>query len=213
MKKKFSLDSVNFDNTELTTLDAVIIAPSGGGKSHCIGTLHGTVLYLYGEDESHGAVSAAGKKAEIKALSWSKDPETGAPLKADESLSLLSCLLTPDFIKNNGITAIALDSLSSLEKLIRCTGRFKAGCLTKDGVHNAYAEPSQCLKIMDEIFNQVRSLKTVVPVDFIVTCVADCLEVNENGSYRKIKPKLGSYSLAESCIQQFAHILLVGPKK
>lgn len=206
-----NFSSLSFETVSTENLQAVILAPSGGGKSHVIGTLDRTVLYLYGSDESHGKTSASQGKARIKALQWDINPETGEQLNADESLEFIKAMLTNEFLDAHGIDAIALDSMTSLEKLVKASSKFKVMCRTKNGDHNSFVEGEKCGIIIDELLSTIRKLGSNRKLDLVMTCIVDVKDKDdETGAYHCVRPRLGSYGLAESIIQQCFQILLVG---
>jgi hypothetical protein len=151
---KFDLKNVVFDALDTTNLDALIIAPSGAGKSRVVGTLNKKVLYLYGPDEAHGKISAGGQTAEILALDWSRNPATKEDLNPDQILDLLRNILTVEFLKEHEIEAICIDSLTSLEKVILNSAWLRSACLTKDGAYNSWDEPKKVQQQIDQIINQ-----------------------------------------------------------
>jgi hypothetical protein len=206
-----NFSNVTFEEVGTTNLEAIVLAPSGGGKSHLVGSLDRTVLYLYGSDETHGKTSASGGKATIKALQWDRNPETGEQLNADDALAFILAVLTDEFLDAYGIDAIVLDSMTSLEKLIKSSSRFKVMCQTKDGGHNTFVEGEKAQIIVDEILSTVRKLSAKRKLDLVVTCVVDVKDKDEEtGAYSIVRPRLSSYGLAESTIQQFPQVLLIG---
>ena len=198
-------------NPSFSSISAIIIAPSGGGKSSALKTLTGKVLYLHGPDEKHGAAQASGGKAEIVAYNWGIHPATKEKISAADSYDLIFKLLTREVIEGNGITAVAVDSATSLEKLVRSLPQWSADCLSSKGVHNSFAESAVTQKYIDRVFERMFSLQEVVGVDLVVTCIADARSLLENGEYDDIKPRLSTFSVAEGTIQQFGEVLLVGP--
>lgn len=209
-----SLDFSNLDDFASNpsfALSAIIIGPSGSGKSSALKTLSGKIMYLHGPDEQHGAAQASGGRAEIKAYNWGLHPVTREKLTSSDSFALLNMLLQKDVIEKNGITAIALDSATSLEKMVKGLPQWAADCLTKDGKHNAFAESGVTQKYIDKITERLFMLQDQLGIDVIVTCIADAKSMGENGEYDEIRPRLATYSTAEGTIQQFADVLLVGP--
>lgn len=212
MALNIDLTNIKSEAVKTNNLNAIVLSPSGGGKSYLIGSLKGRVLYIYGGDESHGKISAAGQNAEIFALDWSRNPNTGENLNADESYELILALMTNEFLDHHGITAIALDSLTSLEKLVRSTAKWAAGCKTKDGAHNSFAEGEVSQRLIDAILNRVRDLQVKRELDLVTTCIVDVKDMDETtGEYLTVKPRLSTFGVAEGTIQQFPQVLLVGP--
>jgi len=206
-----NLENINFDSIKTNNLEAIVLAPSGGGKSYLVRSLDKTVLYLYGSDEAHGKISASGGKAEIKALNWSVAPDTGKELNADESLQLIDGLLSEAFLDHYGIGAVVIDSMTSLEKTIKASAKFRSMCLTKDGGHNQFAEGEKCQILIDGILSKVRNLASTRELDLVVTCIVDVRDRDEKtGAYKAVKPRLSSYGVAETTLQQFSQVLLLG---
>jgi len=132
-------------------LNAIVLAPSGGGKSTLAGTFGVRTLYLYGSSENHGPKSArAFSNCEVVPVCIDLDRSPDQALEF-----LLSILNDKEVLKD--FEAIALDSSNSMELIIRETERFKIGCMSAQGKHNAFAEGTVALVIFNEILTAMRN--------------------------------------------------------
>lgn len=115
-------------------LNAIVLAPSGGGKSSLMGTIGVPTLYLYCTAESHGPQQAnAFSTGSVTPICI--DDERSP----DDSLEFLKAVLSDhEFLKD--FDAIALDSMTSIEALVRESADFRTRCLTEKGKHNNFAE-------------------------------------------------------------------------
>ena len=188
------------------TLEAIVLGPSGAGKSSLAGTFDGKILYLYGSGESHGP-DAAETYGQGRLDTICLDDGRGPDEAFD---ALMSVLKDVEFLKKNKYTAIVIDGATELEALIRKTAEFKAMCLTNQGKHNAFQEPTAVLAMFRQVFEALRGVKASLGIHYLVTCILDVKEISENGEIIDSSPRLSTYSVAEGLIQQFADVFAVG---
>jgi hypothetical protein len=190
-------------------LSLMIAGPSGAGKSHLIGTYPGKVLYLTAGPEVHGVDAARKTGKNVTAIAIDRD-KTG-PLSADAALARFDAATDPESIRTNGFELIALDGLTELEKLVRASAKWKAICTTKGGGHDSFKEGPATIAMMDHCLTRLRNLQFDQGLDIAVTCILDVTETNKaTGEIEAAKPRLQSYQVAESMIQQFGDIVIIG---
>jgi len=187
-------------------LEAVVLSPSGGGKSCLCGTLPGKILYLYTEAEKHGPKNAkkyGGGDVYPFCIDHKRNP--------DESIEYVVELLNDvDFIRESEFKSIVCDSLMQFETLIRGTSLYYAMCKTTGGKHDGYKEPAAVLSIFNKIMGALRNLNQELGIHYICTCPLDVREKGENGEILASKPQLSTYMIAESLIQQFSDVFVIG---
>jgi len=189
---------------------AIILAPSGGGKSTLGGTFGCKTLFIFGGAESHGPVAASVHGGDIVAVRFDQDDD-GNNLDADSAYErLLSILDAEDAIKEEGFGAIVVDSLTEVEATIRATTKFRAECLSQNGKHNSFAEPTATLGLFRPILVKLRDLQLNLGVHYAATCPLTVNAYGDNGEIMESAPKLSGYSVAEGLILQFPDVLVVG---
>ena len=191
-KKQFSKNKI----------EAIVLGPSGSGKSALGGTFSGKTLYLYGSAENHGPKSAmtyGGQEVDPICIDKDRTPDDAIKL-------LLDILGDSAFLK--GYAAIVIDSATVLEDIIRNTKEFKLSCLSAKGQHNTFAEGPAMLTI----FNKIMTLLRDSDKDYLVTCILDVQSLDsDSGEIMESKPRLSTYAVAEGLIQQFPDVLVIGP--
>lgn len=203
----------NFEAEETKTLadrlSLMIAGPSGAGKSHLIGTYPGKVLYLTAGAEVHGVDAA--KKSGKNVVAVSIDRDGSGVLSADASLARFEAATDPAAIQAAGFQLVALDGLTELEKIVRASTKWKAMCTTKGGGHDSFKEGPATITAMDYCLTRLRNLQFDLGLDIAVTCILDVTETNKTtGEIEAAKPRLQSYQVAESMIQQFGDIVIIG---
>ncbi len=182
-------------------INAIVLAPSGGGKSCLAGTFGEKTLYLYGSSEAHGPKNAiAYSNCEVVPICI----DSGR--SPDEALEfVLAVLGDKEFIGQFG--AVVLDSSNAIELLIKDSERFKTMCISTTGRHNSYAESGAALQIFSEILNAMRSTGKHT----LLTCILDVREIDtETNEVLDSSPRISTYALAEGICLQHADIFTVG---
>lgn len=183
-------------------VEAIVLGASGAGKSALAGTFPGKILYLYGSAETHGPQSATTYGG------GSLDPIcVDENRKPDETFAFMKAILGDTaFLKE--YDAIVLDSATVFEAILRQTTQFKTNCLSAQGKHNSFAEPAAVMVL----FNEVLSLLRDSGKHYLVTCILDVKDMDiETGEIIESSPRLGTYSVAEGVVQQFADVFVIGP--
>jgi len=189
-------------------LAAVILGPSGGGKSFLCGTMGVKTLYLYMSGESHGPVSAkvtGGANVDAYCL----DIYDGKILTADQTYDhLLAVLSDQDNFK--GYKAVVLDGASELESVIRNSSKLIKEITTDKGGRNAFAIPAATVSLFRPVLNALKSLQRNLGLHYAVTCILDVKSLGSDGEILESTPRLQGYSVAESLVQHFDDVLVVG---
>jgi hypothetical protein len=193
-------------------LFAVVLGPSGGGKSALCGTTGLNTLFVHFRGEKHGPVSAdtvrrsIGLKGTI--VPYCADVNEGKDLDANEAYKRLLEILSDDACKKFG--TVVLDGLPELEATIVRTHAFINGCMAKDGSHNTFAESRVVVTLFRPIMERLSALHSA-GCNVLVTCKIDVKSVdNENHAIEEAAPRLMTYAVAEDLISKFPDILVVG---
>lgn len=189
------------------TLGLIVLGSSGSGKSALTGTTGLKTLYLYLSGETHGPKSAKTYgKGDVDAIMI--DDDGRAP--DDTFAALLSILDSHEDIEKAGYGAVVIDGATELEALIRRTLAFKKACLTSSGSHNNFAEPAAVQGMFREVMSRLRLLGDQ-GIHYVVTCILDVKAMDDDtGEIAEASPRLSTYSVAESLIQQFPDVVAVG---
>ena len=196
-------------NVDTSLLFLILLGSSGAGKSHTGGTAPGPVLFLYFGPERHGVTSAGKSGNNIIAVRIDAD-KAGTPRKPDAAFKFGLETIKPDVLKAAGIKTVIIDGLSELEKLIRDTTTWADACLSPSGKHNNFAEPAATVKMLDQYLSALRAAQDKAGVHVVMNGILDVQEAESDGSVAMAKPRATGYSVAESVIQQFDDILVVG---
>lgn len=189
-------------------LCAVILGPSGGGKSSVLGTFGVKTLYLYGSGEDHGISAAQAVGGDVVGICW--DKQAGQDLKPDASFHRLTAILTDiDGIKSRGFGAVVIDGATELENLIQKTDRWANACLTDKGKHNNFAETGATGNMFRIVIQALKNLHKQ-GIHVAITCLIDVRQVDDEGAIVDASPRLGGYMVAEGILQQFGDVLLIG---
>jgi hypothetical protein len=196
-----------------TSLEAIILGQSGAGKSHIIGTLGVKTLYLYTSGETHG-VKAAKKEGTKNVCPIAIDYVDGVQLTPDDAYNrVLSLLDDVDGIRKGGFGAIAVDGATELEALIRSTTKWQTLCKSAKGAHNTFEEPRATLTMFRPIINGLKRAQRTMGAHIMMTCILDVKEYGTMNEVVECSPRLLGFSVAESIVQQFGDVLVVGLMK
>lgn len=211
----FNFEKANKDAEKtLSTplVGAVILGPSGGGKSTVMGTFGVKTLYLYANAESHGPAAARSKGGkDVYPICISKT-DSGEDITDPDQVydQLLAILNSADSIKGLGIGAIVFDGLTELEGIVRGTKRWAKLCQTAKGDHNTYAETGACITMMRPVLAALQKLQRDLGVHFAVSCILSVKDISTAGDILEASAKLQGYELADSLIPQFSEVLVIG---
>jgi len=203
-----SLAKAQEKNTTQDLLGAIILAPSGFGKSSLCTSIGVKNLYLYLRSENHGYKTAGlHEDADIIPICIDQDDEGKVLNPGQAYAKLISVLSSPDEIKAAGIKAVTLDSLSELETLIKATPMF----INKVGT-NSFAKTDVLIDMMKEVILKLQDLQTQIGVHYMCTCPLDVKELDkETGEIVEAAIKLVSYRAGEAAVALFPDVLTVGP--
>lgn len=187
-------------------LEALVLACSGGGKSTLAGTFGVKTLYLYAQGENHG-VKAARSVGGVDVVPLCFD-DGATP---DEALSRLTAILKDHAnIKKHNFGAVVIDGASELETLIRSSDNWIKACKTSKGAHNTFEEPKATIAGFRPIITALKDLQRATGIHYMVTCILDVKDFGPNGEINEAMPRLQGYSVAETLVQQFGDVLVVG---
>lgn len=193
-------------------LEAIILGPSGGGKSFLLGTAKEKTLHLYFMGENHGIKSSARAAQDTKTevTSVCVDYADGVQLSPDATYTRLLEILASKSLIEAGIKVIAVDGLSELETIIRSTLIWKKKCLTEKGNHNGFAETGATLEMVKPVLDSLKKLHRENGIHFVVTCILDVVSLGDMGQILESKPRLQGMRVAEEVVRQFGDVLVVG---
>jgi hypothetical protein len=183
-------------------LNAIILAPSGGGKSSLCGTAGVPTLYIYCMSETHGPVAAStfatGDVTPI-CIDDNRDP--------DAALEFLNALLE-DAETLAPFDMIAFDSASGLEKIIRESTELKAACLTSNGKINSF----MISEVMALMFSNIIKKMHATGKHTAMTLALDVKAMDsDTGEIIDASPKLQAYGVAENVIMGHSDVFIIGP--
>lgn len=218
--------SFNFDaaiaaakkDQENRCLNLLLLGSSGNGKSYTQGTFGVKTLYLYTTKEDHGPASASSLE-NVKQFGDNVKPvrldidETGKQLSADETYKrLLTILNDLAGIKKAGFGAVAIDSATEIEELIKSTTEYNSLLQAKYKGVESYAGPI-VLSMFRPIISALKTLRLELNVHSCMTCILDVQEYGDNGAIVASKPSLAGYNVATGLCQMFADVMVVGKMK
>lgn len=191
-------------------LFALLLGPSGGGKSSLMGTFGEKTLLLYTTGEDHGPKAAAALGRD-NVVPLCIDYYDGNVLIPDESIDLLYEVLdNHTWLQEQGFRAICIDGATQLELLFRGTTRWKKMCETKNGKHSGFEEPKATNVLFKEVVDKLKTAQRALNVHVAMTCVLDVKALGPHGEIQESAPKLTGYMVAEGLVQQFGDVLVVG---
>jgi hypothetical protein len=194
---------------------ALLVGPSGFGKSSMIGTLKGTTLFIHTRSEHHGLRAAAAlggdmlgicidMKEEIDGSNYD-DVVIGDLLSPDQAYDKLVSVLSSDL---SGIDNIAVDSLSDLDLLLKRTSTFTNMCQTDKGRHNKFAEPEASIKLIRGVVDLLGT-HHARGKNVVVTLAARVKERDGDGKLESVELILSTYGCAEQIPRLFSEVLLL----
>ncbi len=198
-------------------IEAIILGPSGSGKSAVMGTFGCPTLYIYSTGESHGPASAAtiaklqDTGSTILPVCMDMD-DKGNRIDGDAVLARIVEIMSDESIFDKyAIKAVAIDGASELETYVRASEAFKKQCLSASGKHNSYAEPAATCALIRPIFNRLKELQRTRNIHFAITAMLDVREYGQWNDVVEASPRAKGYQVAEMLIQQFGDVFVVGP--
>lgn len=189
-----------------TPFFGLILGPSGSGKSTLIGTLKVPTLYLYTSVENHGIVAAGAVNKQIIPICLDRS-DSGEMLNADQTFDRTMTILSDKSIVDN-VGAVALDSMTEVDQIVRKTKTFAAYCRTDKGGHNTYKEGESVMVHMKQIIEAMKGLNNL-GMHCFATCAALTKSLDDAGTLSEVTPKLLGFEGANDLIRQFQDVLLV----
>lgn len=200
-------------------LFVLIVGQSGSGKSFLAGSTALPTLYMYLRSESHGPASASSTNPNIFPVCIDKFEDTDKSIVGITGLKI-GDVLNPDQtllklkhwsamnLKDEGIGAVVIDSLSDLESVIKDSTAFKNGCLSATGKHNSYNEGPELIKKIREIVLGLNH-HTDDGIHVVLTMAGVVQATDENGAAHTVLPKTQTFGTADLIPRLFPDILLV----
>lgn len=200
-------------------LFAVIIGCSGAGKSFLTGTLDVPTLYLHLRSEHHGPKAATASNKHVLPVcldlmeEFDQDIEELKGVTIGEELNNHQTLIKLKHysslkLKNEGISAVVLDSLSDLEMVIKNTPEFKQACVSSNGKFNKFNESDELTRKIREIIANFQHLSKE-GIHVLVTLAGVVSALDDNSAASIIQPKLSTFGVSDSIPRMFSDVLLV----
>lgn len=187
----------------------ILLGCSGAGKSSAIGTTGEKTLYLFMGGEDHGASAASSLGGEILPV-W-LEKAGGPDATPDTTYQLLLDYLNDHAsLKKLGIGTIAIDSATELEALIKSTKQWVEGCTTAKGAHDGFKEKDVTIGMLRKVAMALKSAARACDIHVVVTCPIDVRKVGDMGEVEEAAPRLTGYAVAESLIQMFNDVAVIG---
>jgi hypothetical protein len=183
-------------------LNLIVLGPSGSGKSSLCGTMGVSTLFLYCASETHGpdaaATYATGDVTPI-CLNDARDP--------DQALEFLNAILDDaEFL--SGFEAIAVDSASGLERILKDSTEFKTGCMTDKGKINKFLESDVLSAMFDKIIKKMQATGKHT----VMTLALDVKALDsDSGEILEAAPRLSTYGVAETVLMSHGDVCIIGP--
>lgn len=190
----------------LKPLFCIILGSSGSGKSSTLGTTGVPTLLLHGLTEAHAGTAARARGGDCVSVDFTVR-RADSTVDYDATYKNLQDIIKQGDIKDH-FGAIAIDSVTELQQIVRGTAKWKQLCLTDKGTHNSFKEGESDIKMIKEIIDQLIVLHEAGLMVF-VTCAAVTKSLEDDGSVSECTPSLLGFSVAHDVIRNFADILLV----
>jgi GTPase SAR1 family protein len=184
----------------------IAIGPSGSGKSSLIGSFPGSVLHLYTSDEGHALQSASIHGGDVVGYCIDRTDD-GKVRDADEALNTLVSILRDPAIPDN-FSAVGLDSLSSVDLLIKKTAWYDEFLRGANGKKNDFKSSEAVVTKIQEIFAATEGFRAK-GVHFLATLAA-LVKAETNGEAEVVSPVLSSFGAAEALPRMAGVVLYVG---
>lgn len=185
----------------------VVLGPSGSGKSSLLGSFGCSTLILYTSDESHSKLSSSIHNGDITNICLDRT-EDGEQLSADDTLTkLLTILNSEDIAEHFG--AVCVDSLSSLDLIIKRSEWFSDFCKGANGKRNDFKASEAVITKLQEVFNATQGFRQK-GTHFMCTLAAHVKSLDGEGNAEVAVPVLSSYGCADNVPRLAGGVLFLG---
>jgi hypothetical protein len=203
MKISFENFRKNANNFEDDKLFCLLAGVRGSGKSTAIGSLKVPTLLIASSLESHAIEASKLFNENIIPTLYDVD-ENGKQLKPDAALNNLNNIL--DFLIDsnnllNDIEAVALDSMSAIDKTLLETSRILS---EKNGFEKMKIIEQEHLKIIKKL-KEIHRKKIHVLATMPIMASYD-----EDGLYTSAKPEITGITTTSNIAGNFNDVLVVG---
>lgn len=185
---------------------AIAVGPSGSGKSSLLGSFPGSILLLHLSDEGHATESASIHGGDVTAVCLDRDGD-GDPLTADDTLNRLLTILRDPGISAS-FQAVGLDSLSSLDLLIKRSQWYDDFCRGSNGKRNDFKSSEAVVTKIQEVFAATERFRQD-GTHFMATLAA-LVKSEVGGEVETVSPVLSSFGAAESLPRLAGSVFYVG---
>jgi energy-coupling factor transporter ATP-binding protein EcfA2 len=185
----------------------VVLGASGSGKSSLLGSFGCPTLILYTSDESHSTQSSGIHNGDITNVCLDRG-DNGEPLSADDTLAkLIDILQSEDIPEHFG--AVCLDSLSSIDLIIKRSGWFDKFIMGSNGKKNDFKSSEAVITKIQELFTATQGFRQK-GVNFMCTLAAHIKSMDSDGNGEVVTPVLSSYGCADQIPRLASGVLFLG---
>lgn len=185
----------------------VVLGPSGSGKSSLMGSFGVPTLILYTSDESHSTQSSSIHNGDVTNVCIDRDDDEES-LNADQTLNKLFSILSDDCISDH-FGAVCIDSLSSIDLIIKRSQYFDEFCKGGNGKRNDFKASEAVVSKLQEIFNATQHFRQK-GTHFMCSLAAHVKSVDGDGNAEVVVPVLSSYGCAEAVPRLAGGVLYIG---
>jgi hypothetical protein len=179
-------------------LFGTVMGLSGSGKSSCLASLPGRILWLYSEAwESHGPEYAFSlhPKAQITAVNVQRPQGSTAELSLDDQLAFIRDILSQSVSLAKNFDSIVIDGLTTIEYIYSNSMECKALAVSKTGAKDPWA----VFRLTTDFFNEIYVLLNTLNkagVHVMTSCLGSHAADEEGNAV--FKPKLMGVGVAEA---------------
>lgn len=191
--KKFQTNVTRSDNYKLF---GTVMGLSGSGKSSCLASMPGRILWIYSEAwESHGPGYALSLHPNAQITAVDIQSQGGKELSLDEQLTYLRSILGDTKNLAANFDSVAIDGLTTLEYIFANSNECKSQAVSKTGAKDAWAVFRLTSDFFNELYVMLNSLNKA-GVHVMTSCLGSHAADEEGNAV--FKPKLAGVGVAEA---------------
>jgi hypothetical protein len=200
---KFQTNVVKKDDYKLF---GVVMGLSGSGKSSCLASMPGRILWLYSEAwESHGPEYALSLHPQAQITAVNIQQIGDKELDLDEQLAYLRSILSDTKNLAANFDSVAIDGLTTLEYIFANSNECKAQAVSKTGAKDTWAVFRLTTDFFNELYVLLNSLNRA-GVHVMSSCLGSHA-ADEDGT-PVFKPKLAGVGVAETFLAKLPDRIL-----
>jgi hypothetical protein len=201
--KKFQTNVSRKDDYKLF---GTVMGLSGSGKSSCLASMPGRILWLYSEAwESHGPEYALSLHPDAKITAVNIQQSGNTELDLDGQLAYLRAILGDTKNLSANFDSVAIDGLTTLEYIFANSNECKAQAVSKTGAKDAWAVFRLTSDFFNELYIILNSLNKA-GVHVMTSCLGSHAADEEGNAI--FKPKLAGVGVAEAFLAKLPDRIL-----